>query len=109
MINFTESGFEQEVLKSDIPVVVDFWATWCQPCLKITPILEELSVEYDGKVKFGKLNIEDHQNVATKYGVLSIPTLLVFKDGEIKMQIVGLQPQDYRRPFVEHHLWIHLY
>ncbi len=93
MINFTESGFEQEVLKSDIPVVVDFWATWCQPCLKITPILEELSVEYDGKVKFGKLNIEDHQNVATKYGVLSIPTLLVFKDGEIKMQIVGLQPK----------------
>ncbi len=93
MINFTESGFEQEVLKSDIPVVVDFWATWCQPCLKITPILEELSVDYDGKVKFGKLNIEDHQNVATKYGVLSIPTLLVFKDGEIKTQIVGLQPK----------------
>jgi len=93
MIDFTESDFDQDVLQSDIPVVVDFWATWCQPCLKITPILEELSTEYDGKIKFGKLNIEDHQNVAAKYGVLSIPTLLVFKGGEIKTQIVGLQPK----------------
>lgn len=93
MLEFNESNFEQEVLKSDVPVVVDFWATWCQPCLKLGPIVEELAGDYEGKVKFGKLNIENEQALAAKYGVMSIPTLLYFKDGEVKNQTVGLMPK----------------
>lgn len=93
MLEFNEQNFEQEVLKSDIPVVVDFWATWCQPCLKLGPLLEEVASEYAGKVKFGKLNIEDEQAIASKYGVLSIPTLLYIKNGEVKNQTVGLLPK----------------
>ncbi len=93
MKEFTEQNFEQEVLQSDIPVVVDFWATWCQPCLKLAPILEDLEKDYEGKVKIGKLNIENDQALAAKYGVLSIPTLLFFKDGEVRHQAVGLQPK----------------
>jgi len=93
MKEFTEQNFEQEVLQSDIPVVVDFWATWCQPCLKLGPILEDLEKDYEGKVKFGKLNIENDQAIAAKYGVLSIPTILFIKDGEVKNQTVGLQPK----------------
>ncbi|SRR6056297_235989 len=93
MKEFTEQNFEQEVLQSDIPVVVDFWATWCQPCLKLGPILEDLEKDYEGKVKFGKLNIENDQAIAAKYGVLSIPTILFVKDGEVKNQTVGLQPK----------------
>ncbi len=93
MKEFTEQNFEQEVLQSDIPVVVDFWATWCQPCLKLGPILEDLEKDYEGKVTFGKLNIENDQAIAAKYGVLSIPTILFIKDGEVKNQAVGLQPK----------------
>ncbi len=92
MIEFNAQNFEQEVLKSDIPVVVDFWATWCQPCLKLTPIVADVSKDYEGKVKFGKLNVENDQALAAKYGVMSIPTLLYFKDGEVKNQTVGLLP-----------------
>lgn len=93
MKEFTNENFEQEVLQSDIPVVVDFWATWCQPCLKLGPIVEELAGDYDGKAKFGKLNIENEQEIAAKYGILSIPTILFFKDGEVKNQTVGLMPK----------------
>jgi thioredoxin 1 len=93
MKEFTNENFEQEVLQSDIPVVVDFWATWCQPCLKLGPIVEELAGDYEGKAKFGKLNIENEQEIAAKYGILSIPTILFFKDGEVKNQTVGLMPK----------------
>ncbi len=93
MKEFTTQNFEEEVLKSDIPVVVDFWATWCQPCLKLGPILEEMEKDYDGEVKFGKLNIENDQEIATKYGVMSIPTILFIKDGEVQQKAVGLRPR----------------
>lgn len=93
MLEFTDANFEQEVIKSDIPVLIDFWATWCMPCLKIAPIIEELSSEYQGKMKFGKLNVEENQLVPQKYGIRSIPTLLIFKNGQVFTQIVGLQPK----------------
>ena len=93
MLEFTDANFSQEVLKSDVPVLVDFWAAWCMPCLKIAPIVEELSKEYDGKMKFGKLNVENSQSVPRQYGVRSIPTLLIFKNGQVATQIVGMQPK----------------
>ena len=93
MLELTDANFNQEVLKSDVPVLVDFWAAWCMPCKNIAPIIEELSKEYDGKMKFGKLNVENSQSVARQYGIRSIPTLLIFKDGQVATQIVGMQPK----------------
>jgi len=91
MIEFTESNFQSEVLESDVPVLVDFWATWCAPCLKIAPMVQELENEYDGKLKVGKVNVENAQSLAQQYGVRSIPTLLFFKDGNVASQIIGMQ------------------
>jgi len=89
----TDQTFEQEVLKSDKPVLVDFWAPWCGPCRMVAPIVEELSEEYDGKVDFVKLNTDENPDVSVKYGIRSIPTLLVFKGGEAVGQIVGFRPK----------------
>jgi thioredoxin 1 len=86
---FTDSNFDSEVLKSDKPVLVDFWAEWCGPCRMIGPIVEELSREYDGKVSVGKFNVDENPDIPTKYGIRSIPTLLVFKNGELVDKIVG--------------------
>lgn len=93
-IILTETNFKSEVLESNIPVLVDFWATWCGPCRMISPILEELSEVYEGKVKIGKINTEDNANLAGQYGVISIPTLLIFKDGKPVEQIIGAVPKD---------------
>ena len=89
----SDSNFEQEVLQAAKPVLVDFWAPWCGPCRMVAPIVEELAQEYDGKVEFVKLNTDDNPNTAVKYGIRSIPTLLVFKDGEPVSQIVGFRPK----------------
>jgi len=89
----TDQTFEQEVLKSDKPVLVDFWAPWCGPCRMVAPIVEELSEEYAGKVDFVKLNTDENPDVSVKYGIRSIPTLLVFKGGEAVGQIVGFRPK----------------
>ncbi|HCK98910.1 MAG TPA: thioredoxin [Candidatus Marinimicrobia bacterium] len=91
MLEFTDANFEQEVIKSDVPVLVDFWASWCMPCKKIAPIIEELSKEYDRKMKFGKVNVENNRVIPQQYGIRSIPTLLIFKDGKVATQIVGMQ------------------
>ncbi len=87
----TDANFDQEVLKSSTPVLVDFWAEWCGPCKMIAPMLDELASEYDGKVKVGKVNIDEFQSIATQYGVRAIPTLLIFKDGEVAEQVVGMR------------------
>lgn len=97
----TDQNFENEVLKSDIPVVVDFWAPWCGPCRMITPVTGKLSQEYDGKVKFCKLNVDENHQMAVKYQVMSIPLLLFFKGGQQVDSSLGAVPESMLRPKVE--------
>lgn len=92
-VTITDDNFEQEVLQSDIPVLIDFWAAWCGPCRMIAPIVEELAQEYDGKIKVGKLDVDENQQTAVKYGVRSIPTVLFFKNGEVADNIIGAVPK----------------
>ncbi len=92
-ITFTDDNFETEVLKSDKPVLVDFWAVWCGPCKMIAPIVEELAGEYEGKAKVGKLDVDNNQESAIKYGVRSIPTVLIFKGGKVVDTIIGAVPK----------------
>jgi len=90
---FTDANFDQEVLKSDTPVLVDFWAPWCGPCRMVAPIVAEISTEYAGKLKVGKVNTDDNQEVAVRYGIMSIPTLMIFKGGEVADRVVGALPK----------------
>lgn len=101
VIEVTDQNFEQEVPKSDIPVVVDLWAPWCGPCRMIAPVIEKLSEEYEGKIKFCKLNVDKNQQTAIKYQVLSIPLLLFFKGGEKVDESLGAVPESMIRPKVE--------
>ena len=90
----TDDNFEFEVLKSDLPVLIDFWAAWCGPCRMIAPIVEELSGEYEGKAKICKLDVDTEQKVAAEFGVRSIPTLLIFNDGKVVDQLIGAVPKE---------------
>ncbi len=87
--HFTDSNFKQEVLESDLPVLVDFWASWCGPCKMIAPVIEELAKEYADKMKIGKIDVDSNPRIATEYGVMSIPTIIFFKNGKIMDQSVG--------------------
>ncbi|MBF0117380.1 MAG: thioredoxin [Desulfobacterales bacterium] len=93
ILEINDKNFESEVLKSDIPVLVDFWAPWCGPCRSIAPIIEELANVYLGKIKIGKCNVDDNQLVAAQYGIRSIPTLKFFKNGNIVNELVGMAPK----------------
>ena len=91
IVTLTDANFSEQVIKSATPVVVDFWAEWCGPCKMLGPVLDELAGEYDGKVKIGKVNIDEFQQLAINYGINSIPTLLFFKGGQVADQVVGMR------------------
>lgn len=101
---FSDGTWDQEVLHSDKPVLVDFWAEWCQPCRVLAPTIEALAEEYGGKVKVGKLNVDENSGVSAKYQIRGIPTVLLFKDGEVKEQVVGLTSKGKLSELIEKHL-----
>lgn len=94
VLELNQDNFEQEVMKADVPVLVDFWAPWCGPCRMIAPVVEELADEYQGKLKVTKLNVDENQTIAGQYQVMSIPTLLVFDKGEPVKRMMGYQPKE---------------
>jgi len=93
-IVLNDENFEEEVLKSELPVLVDFWAEWCPPCLMVAPVLEEISRDYAGRLKVGRLNVDENILTTTKYGIRSIPTFIIFKDGKVLGQTVGAMPRE---------------
>jgi thioredoxin 1 len=92
-VSVNDSNFDQTVLKAEIPVLVDFWATWCAPCHMVAPVVAELATEYEGKVNFAKLDVDQNPKTASKYSVMSIPTLIIFKNGEPISHVVGFRPK----------------
>lgn len=101
IVHVTDQGFEQEVLKADGPVLVDFWAEWCGPCKMIAPILDEISVEYSGRVKIAKLNIDENPGTPPKYGIRGIPTLMLFRDGAVEATKVGAVSKSQLTAFLD--------
>jgi len=94
LLEFTKDNFDKEVIGSKNPVLVDFWAGWCAPCKLMDPVVKEIAGEFDGKMKTGKLNVDDHPEVATKLSILNIPTLVLFKDGHEASRIIGVNPKE---------------
>jgi thioredoxin len=101
VLELTNDNFEAEALKSEVPVLVDFWAEWCGPCKMVGPTVTELAGDYDGKIKVGKLNVDNAREVASKYNIRSIPTLMLFKGGEVVGTVVGAQPKDALKAFID--------
>lgn len=100
----TDANFDEEVLKSDVPVLVDFWAEWCGPCRMLSPTVEALAGDYEGKVRVAKLNVDENGQTAQTYGIRGIPTLLLFKSGEVQDQIVGNTPRDNIERVLQKHI-----
>ncbi len=101
MVDFTEQNFDQEVLQSKTPVMVDFWAPWCTPCRIVSPIVEDLAKEYEGKVKVGKMNVDENPNAFSKYSVMSILTIMIFKDGKPIKTMIGAQGKESFKKGIE--------
>ena len=99
-----QDSFQKTVLESQKPVLVDFWAPWCAPCRAVAPVIEEMARDYTGKILFGKLNVDENRRVATQYGIMGIPTLLVFKNGQLVDRLVGAMPRQMLEPKITHHL-----
>jgi len=104
VIELNNDNFEEEALKADMPVLVDFWAEWCGPCRMVAPTVSELSDEYSGKLKVCKLNVDNAREVAAQYGIRSIPTLMIFKGGEVADTIVGAQPKESLKATIDKHV-----
>jgi thioredoxin 1 len=102
--NFTDINFQYEVLDSNIPVMVDFWAEWCGPCKMISPLVDELAEEYTGKIKFGKVDVDSNPSVASRYGIMAIPTLIFFKGGKVMSQVTGVQNKSALKQKIEENL-----
>lgn len=100
----TNDNFQKEVLESELPVLVDFWAAWCGPCKMIAPVVEEIAEEFKGQVKVCKLNVDENGETASKYGIMSIPTLILFKNGDVAGQQIGFQPKEALAQFVKGHI-----
>jgi thioredoxin 1 len=94
-VEVTDATFDEEILKSDILAIVDFWAVWCGPCKMIAPIMEEFASEYEGKIKIAKVDVDHNPNIAVKYGIRSIPTVMFFKDGKVVDQVIGATPKSH--------------
>lgn len=90
---FTEDSFKKEVLDSDKPVLVDFWAVWCGPCKMLAPTVDQINAEFEGKAKVGKVNVDENQQLAAQYGIMSIPTVMIFKGGKVVEQFIGVNPK----------------
>lgn len=101
VIHVTKENFEAEVLTSSIPVLVDFWASWCGPCKMVAPVMDTLAEEFDGKAKIAKVNVDDEGELAAQYGIMSIPTVFLFKNGEILDKAIGAYPADHYRTMIE--------
>lgn len=104
VVHLNDENFKKEVLESKLPCLVDFWAEWCGPCRKVGPVVDEIAAEFDGKCKVGKINVDNGQKTASKYGVMSIPTLMFFKDGQVVEQIVGSVGKAALKTKIEEHL-----
>ena len=103
-ISVTDSTFENDVLQSDIPVLVDFWAEWCGPCKTMGPTIDSLAVDYQGKLKVAKLNVDENPQAATQFGVRSIPTMIIFRDGQAQQSTVGARPKSQLQEFIDSNL-----
>jgi thioredoxin 1 len=104
IIDVTDETFENEVLKSDVPVIIDVWAPWCGPCRMYSPIIEETAKEYDGKIKFAKVNADDNQHIDEKFNIMSIPTTLLIEKGKLKAASVGAVPKNVLKKWIEENL-----
>jgi thioredoxin len=101
LADVTDKDFDQEVLRSTVPTVIDFWAEWCAPCRQIKPIMEDLATKYDGQVKIVKLNADENPQTMTRYGVRALPTLLAFKNGEVVQQVQGAKPKSFFEDMIQ--------
>ncbi len=104
ILEVTDANFDQEVLKSDQPVLIDFWAVWCGPCKALSPIVDQVAESYSGKVKVAKMNVDQNPGTPGRYGIRGIPTLLIFKDGQVKEQIVGYVPKETIEKVIDKHM-----